>query len=62
MWTEKNKKRMVMHGCLHTRSNLVRLYLPKKEGRKGLTVIEDSFMKEIKPLHTYLKYSDERTL
>ena len=28
----KTKKILAMNGCLHTRSNVARLYLPRKEG------------------------------
>ena len=34
------RKILAMNGCLHTRSNVARLYLPRKEGGRGLIGIE----------------------
>lgn len=45
-----------MHGCLHSRSNVARIYLLEKEGRRGLTGIENNFK------HVYLRNSDEKML
>ena len=32
----RTRKILAMNGCLHTRSNVARLYLPRKEGGRGL--------------------------
>ena len=32
---------LAMNGCLHTRSNVARLYLPRKEGGRGLIAMEE---------------------
>ena len=48
-----------MNGCLHTRSNVARLYLPRKEGGRGLIGIEESVRKERKSLYGYLRESTE---
>ena len=36
----RTRKILAMNGCLHTRSNGARLYLPRKEGGRGLIGIE----------------------
>ena len=35
------RKILAMNGCMHTRSNVARLYLPRKEGGRGLISIEE---------------------
>ena len=35
------RKILAMNGCLHTRSNVARLYLPRKGGGRGLIGIEE---------------------
>ena len=37
----RTRKILAMNGCLHTRSNVARLYLPRKEGGRGLIGIEE---------------------
>ena len=37
---DRTRKILAMNGCLHTRSNVARLYLPRKEGGRGLIGIE----------------------
>ena len=39
---------MAMSGCLHTKSNVVRLYLPRKEGGRGLIGIKGWVRRESK--------------
>ncbi|XP_037776983.1 uncharacterized protein LOC119573955 [Penaeus monodon] len=48
-----------MNGCMHTRSNVARLYLPRKEGGRGLISIEECVNKESKSLHGYLRETTE---
>ena len=55
----RTRKIVAMNGCVHTRSNVARLYLPRKEGGKGLIGIEESIRKERKFLYGYLRESTE---
>ena len=55
----RTRKILAMNGCLHTRSTVARLYLPRKEGGKGLIDIEECVRKESKSLHGYLRESTE---
>ena len=48
-----------MNGCLHTRSNVARLYLPRKEGGRGLIGIEECVRRESKSFHGHLRESTE---
>ena len=50
----RTRKILAMNGCMHTRSNVVRLYLPRKEGGRGLISIKECVAKESKSLHGYL--------
>ena len=50
---------MTMNGCLHERSNVARLYLPRKEGGRWLIGVEECMAEESKSLHGYLKESQE---
>ena len=51
MWTreelrqmdQRTKKLMTMHKALRPRDEVDRLYVPRKEGERGLASIEDSF-------------------
>ena len=51
----RTRKILAMSGCMHTRSNVARLYLPRKEGGRGLISIEECVVKESKSLHGYLE-------
>ena len=55
----RTRKILAMNGCLHSRSNVARLYLPRKEGGRGLIGIEESVRKERKSLYGYLRESTE---
>ena len=55
----RTRKILAMNGCLHTRSNVARLYLPRKEGGTGLIGIEERVRKERKSLYGYLRESTE---
>ena len=55
----KTRKILSMNGCLHTRSNVGRVYLPRKEGGRGLVGIEECVKRESKSLHGYLRESTE---
>ena len=55
----RTRKILATNDCLHIRSNVVRLYLPRKEGRRGLIGIEECVRRESKSLHGYLRESTE---
>jgi hypothetical protein len=44
----RTRKILAMNGCLQTMSNVARLYLPRKEGGRGLIGIEECVTKERK--------------
>ena len=51
----RTRKILPMNGCLHTSSNITRLYLPRKEGGRGVIGIEECVRKKSKSLHGYLR-------
>ena len=55
----KTKKILAMNGCLHTRSNVSRLYFPRKEGVRRLIGVEECLKEECKSLHGYRRNSTE---
>ena len=57
----RTRKILAMNGCLHTscRSNVVRLYLLRKEGGRGLICIEECVRRQSKSPHGYLRESTE---
>ena len=55
----RTRKILAMNGCLYTRSNVARRYLPRKEGGRGLIGIEECVRKESKSLLGYLRESTE---
>ena len=46
---------MTMHKALHPRDDVERLYVPRKEGGRGLTSIEDSVDASIQRLEDYIQ-------
>ena len=42
---------MAMNGCMHTRSNVARLYFPRKERGRGLIGIEKCVERDNNSLH-----------
>ena len=50
---------MNINRCLHSRSNVARLYVPRKQGGGGLIIIEECVMKEKKSLQNHLMNSEE---
>ena len=50
----RTRKILAMNGYLHTRSNVARLYLPRKEGGRGLIGIEECVRRESKSLQGYV--------
>ena len=55
----KTRKILAVNGCLHTRSNVARLYLPRKEGKRGLIGVEECVKEECKFLHGYRRNNTE---
>ena len=56
---KRTRKILAMNGCMHTRSNVARLYLPRMEGGRGLISIDECAVKESKSLHGYLGETTE---
>ena len=56
------RKVMNMYRALHPRDSVARLYLPRKEGGRGLLSIEDSFGLAKLGLENYVQQSDESLL
>ena len=48
----KTKKLLAMNGCLHTRSNIARLHLPRKEGGEGWLVLRSVLRRSSNPCMT----------
>ena len=58
----KTRKLLTIHGALHPRSNVNRLYLPRREGGRGLTSVEDAINTEERNINVYISQSQERLL
>ena len=51
-----------IYGVLHPKSDVERLYIPRKEGGRGLISTEDCVELAIKGLEVYVHESDERLI
>ena len=51
-----------MYGALHAKSDVDRLYIPRKEGGRGLISIEDCVELAIRGLQVYVHGSEERLI
>ena len=51
-----------MYGGLHPKSDADRLYIPRKDGGRGLVAIEDCVELEIRRLQAYVYGSEERLI
>ena len=51
-----------MYGALHPKSDVDRLYMPRKEGGRGLISIEDCTELAIRGLEVYVHGSGERLI
>ena len=51
-----------MYGELHPKSDVDRLYIPRKEGERGLIFIEDCVELAIRGLEVYVHGSEERLI
>ena len=58
----KTRKLLTMHGGLHPKSNVDRLYIPRKEGGRGLLNVEDVINLAVIGLERYVCNSNERLL
>ena len=58
----KTRKIMTLFRALHPRANTDRLYIPRKEGGKGLMNIEDCVNIEIRALGQYVKNNQDEWL
>ena len=56
----KTRKLFTFYGALHRKSDVDRLYIPRKEGGRGLISIEDCVELAIRGLKVYVHGSEER--
>ena len=56
------RKQLTMHGSLHPRADVDRLYVSRKDGGRGLMSIEDSIQKEENSIALYIKNTEEPIL
>ena len=59
---QRTRKLMTMHKALHPRDDNERLYVPRKEGGRGLASIEDSVDASIQRLEDYIEKKKEQGL
>ena len=52
---QRTRNLMTMHKVLHPRDDVERLYVPRKEGGRGLASIEDSVDASIQRLEDYIE-------
>ena len=58
----KTRKLFTIYGALHPKSDVDRLYIPRKEGGRGLISIEDCVKLAIRGLEVYAHGSEERLI
>ena len=58
----KTRKLFTIYGGLHPKSDVDRLYLPRKDGGRGLISIEDCVELAIRGLEVYIHGSEERLI
>ena len=56
----KSRMLFTIYGALHPKSDVGRLYIPRKEGGRGLISIEDCVQLAIRGLEVYVHGSEER--
>ena len=56
------RKQLTMHGSLHPKVDVDRLYIPRNKGRRGLLSVQDSINKEENALSQYVKETSEPIL
>ncbi|KAL1447790.1 hypothetical protein WDU94_009835 [Cyamophila willieti] len=55
----KTRKQMTIHGALHPRADVDRLYIPRKNGGRGMISIETSHTIALEGLNNYLKIKEK---
>ena len=58
----KTRKLFTIYGRLHPKSDVDRLYIPRKDGGRGLIAIEDCVELAVRGLEEYVHGSEERLL
>ena len=58
----KTRKLFTIYGGLHPKSDVDRLYIPRKDGGRGLIAIEDCVELAVRGLEVYVHGSEERLL
>ena len=58
----KTRKLFTIYGALQPKSDVVRLYIPRKEGGRGLISTEDCVLLAIRGLDVYVHESEERLI
>jgi hypothetical protein len=55
----KTTKMLTIYGQHHPKADTDRLYIPRKEGRRGLMQIEGAYMAEVKKLMEYVEIKED---
>ena len=58
----KTRKLFIIYGGLHIKSDVDRLYVPRKDGRRGLIAIEDWLELPVRGLEVYVHGCEKRLL
>ena len=58
----RTRKLLTMHNAHHPKSNVERIYIPRKEGGRGLLNVEDTVNTAILALEEYVVDSNQRIL
>ena len=58
----RNRKLFTIYGALHPKSDVERLYIPRKEGGRSLISTEDCVELAIRGLEVYVHESEERLI
>ncbi len=58
----KTGKLLTLHGALHPRADVDRLYIPRDEGGRGLTNVEDMIEREKLALRDYVEHKDDQLM
>ena len=58
----KTRNILTINGALLPRSNIGRLYVPRNEGRTGMTSVEDCVNSEIRGLSEHVRNSEKRAM
>ena len=58
----KTRKLFTIYGALHPKSDVDRLYVPRKEGGRGLILIKDGVELAIRGLEVYVHGNEERLI